>query len=173
MVAYRAHNPMMKVRLLLSQQFKFIEMSMIIDGEFALPSSLLGSSAKQGNVDKAFMLSYINALEGYKTKFKNLHWSAEHDALHLRVDEFSYALGSYQDAVSEDIQGTLGVFSPSELKGTEISTNDAMGTIKLLLKDTLAFRRKVDGKEDYYGLVGVIDDFLHTLKKYIYLFRMC
>ena len=110
-------------------------MDMITDGEFALPSSLLGKTAKHGNADRDLMCSYINALEGYKTKFKNLHWSANNDALHLRVDEFSDALSGYQDAVSEDIQGTIGAFSPSELKGIEIATNDAMSTIKLLHKD--------------------------------------
>lgn len=148
-------------------------MDMITDGEFALPSSLLGKTAKHGNADRDLMCSYINALEGYKTKFKNLHWSANNDALHLRVDEFSDALSGYQDAVSEDIQGTIGAFSPSELKGIEIATNDAMSTIKLLHKDTLAFRKRVDGNEEHYGLISVIDDFLHTIKKYIYLFRMC
>lgn len=148
-------------------------MDMITDGEFALPSSLLGKPAKEGKNDKVLMCAYINALEGYKTKFKNLHWSADNDALHLRVDEFSGALSAYQDAVSEDIQGTIGAFSPSELKGTEIATTDAMSTIKLLLRDTLSFRKRVNGNEEHYGLVSVMDDFLHTIKKYIYLFRMC
>jgi len=141
--------------------------------DFALPASLLKTAPAKTSSDKGLVLGYVNTLEGYKTKFKNLHWSAGTDPLHKRVDEFLDILSEYQDAVSEDVQGTVGPFSANEVKGTNVTTTDAMSTIKAIWEDTMTFRTKVEGKRDYIGLISVIDDFCHDIKKYIYLFRIC
>lgn len=141
--------------------------------EFALPSSLLKKAPAKGGSEKSTMLSYVNLLEGYKTKFKNLHWSAKDDPLHKRVDEFLAELSSFQDSISEDIQGTIGPFATNEIKGTDVSANDALTAIQTLFKETVSFRSKVEGGEDYFGLVSEIDNFCHNIKKYIYLFKMC
>jgi hypothetical protein len=139
--------------------------------DFAIPTSLL--HRPQGTeISKSMLLGFINKLEGYKTKFKNEHWSAVNDMMHQRVDQFLDALMDFQDNISEDIQGTVGQFSPGEIKGTDINCNTPIECIKLVWTDIINWRRILKDKEDYIGVVNEIEGFCHTVKKSMYLFNL-
>ena len=53
-------------------------------------------------------LEFVNELEGYKTKFKNFHWSAPNLTYHKCIDKFLDELTEFQDAVAETSQGFAG-----------------------------------------------------------------
>lgn len=65
-------------------------------------------------------LDFINKLEGWKTKCKNLHWAAprEGNNVHTRLDEFLGVISDYQDTVAEGIMGVLNIhLDPNDVAG--------------------------------------------------------
>lgn len=61
------------------------------------------------NLDKtSFFVEFLNKLEGYKTKCKNLHWAAPKKNIHVYLDDFLSIVSDYQDSLAEDYQGILG-----------------------------------------------------------------
>ena len=52
-----------------------------------------------------FFISFINLLEGWKTKCKNLHWAAPKKNIHVYLDEFLGIISDYQDGLAEEYQG--------------------------------------------------------------------
>lgn len=55
-----------------------------------------------------FFINFLNQLEGWKTKCKNLHWAAPKKNIHVYLDEFLSILSSYQDSLAEGYMGILG-----------------------------------------------------------------
>ena len=55
-----------------------------------------------------FFINFLNRLEGWKTKCKNLHWAAPKKNIHVYLDEFLEILSDYQDSLAEEYQGLLG-----------------------------------------------------------------
>lgn len=55
-----------------------------------------------------FFINFLNRLEGWKTKCKNLHWAAPKKNIHVYLDEFLEILSKYQDSLAEEYQGLLG-----------------------------------------------------------------
>ena len=73
-----------------------------------------------------FFINFLNQLEGWKTKCKNLHWAAPKKNIHTDLDEFLDVLSKYQDSLAEDIMGITGQrLNPTCIKGTFCSTNNA------------------------------------------------
>lgn len=42
-----------------------------------------------------FFINFLNRLEGWKTKCKNLHWAAPKKNIHVYLDEFLEILSEY------------------------------------------------------------------------------
>ena len=62
----------------------------------------LDSSRKEEiNSPQDLFISFLNKLEGWKTKCKNLHWAAPKKNIHVYLDEFLDILGDYQDGLAE------------------------------------------------------------------------
>ena len=55
-----------------------------------------------------FFINFLNQLEGWKTKCKNLHWAAPKKNIHVYLDEFLNILSDYQDGLAEGYMGILG-----------------------------------------------------------------
>ena len=65
-----------------------------------------------------FFINFLNQLEGWKTKCKNLHWAAPKKNIHVYLDEFLDILSDYQDGLAEEYMGILGKMQPNVIKGT-------------------------------------------------------
>ncbi len=52
-------------------------------------------------------LTFINKLEGYKTFFKNLHWSANHLTAHRLIDDILSDLIEFQDTIAARPSGSF------------------------------------------------------------------
>ena len=76
-----------------------------------------------------FFINFINKLEGFKTKCKNLHWSAPKKNIHVYLDEFLGILSDYQDSVAEDYQGILGHMQPNVIEGIKSQSLNAIDFI--------------------------------------------
>lgn len=119
-----------------------------------------------------FFINFINKLEGFKTKCKNLHWSAPKKNIHVYLDDFLSVLSDYQDSIAEDYQGILGHMQPNAIKGISCECLNAMDFIKEVALKTKEFYNKIPSDVDYVGIKSETETFIHNIFKYKYLFEI-
>ena len=120
-----------------------------------------------------FFINFLNQLEGWKTKCKNLHWAAPKKNIHVYLDEFLGILSDYQDSLAEEYQGLLGHMQPNVIKGIESSTLNAIDFIKEVKSKTEEFYNKIPEGVSYAGIKSECETFIQNINKYDYLFHLC
>ena len=120
-----------------------------------------------------FFISFLNQLEGWKTKCKNLHWAAPKKNIHVYLDEFLNILSDYQDGLAEGYLGILGKMRPNVIKGTASDTLNAMDFIEEVKAGTLSFYDKIPQETVYKGITSECETFIQNINKYKYLFGLC
>lgn len=126
-----------------------------------------------GNTLPQFV-QFINKLEGWKTKCKNLHWAASENNVHVRLDEFLDIISDYQDTVAEGIMGVLNThLGPNDVKGDPGTSTDAMMLVQEVKNETLNFYANIPQDPIYAGLKSECETFIQNINKYSYLFSLC
>lgn len=120
-----------------------------------------------------FFISFINLLEGWKTKCKNLHWAAPKKNIHVYLDEFLDVISDYQDGLAEEYQGLLGHMQPNVVKGTPSDALNAMDFINEVKAGTNKFYENIPEGTLYAGIKSECETFIHNILKYKYLFELC
>lgn len=120
-----------------------------------------------------FFISFLNQLEGWKTKCKNLHWAAPKKNIHVYLDEFLDILSDYQDRLAEGYMGILGKMQPNVIKGTTSDALNAMDLIEEVKAGTLSFYDKIPQETIYKGITSECETFIQNINKYKYLFGLC
>ena len=120
-----------------------------------------------------FFINFINLLEGWKTKCKNLHWAAPKKNIHVYLDEFLEILSDYQDSLAEEYQGILGHMQPNAVKGTSSDVLNAMDFINEVKIGTAKFYENIPEGTIYAGIRSECETFIHNILKYKYLFELC
>ena len=123
--------------------------------------------------DNQFFINFFNQLEGWKTKCKNLHWSAPKKNIHIYLDEFLSILSDYQDGLAEGYQGILGKMAPNAIKGISSNTLNATDFIQEVKLGTLKFYESIPQETVYKGITSECETFIQNINKYIYLFSLC
>lgn len=117
------------------------------------------------------ILDFENRLNGYRTRVKELHFSARKHSVHVILDDFSSSLADYEDDVMEDCQAIHGQFTPGEIIPVLPKSLDSMSLLKEIRAD-LANMRELFSQPMYAGCLSVTDDFFHTVNKTIYLLKL-
>lgn len=120
-----------------------------------------------------FFISFLNRLEGWKTKCKNLHWAAPKKNIHVYLDEFLSILSDYQDGLAEGYMGILGKMQPNVIKGVPSDTLNAIDFINEVRGATVAFYDKIPQETVYKGITSECETFIQSINKYKYLFELC
>lgn len=120
-----------------------------------------------------FFINFLNLLEGWKTKCKNLHWSAPKKNIHIYLDEFLEILSDYQDSLAEEYQGILGHMQPNVINGIPSKMLNAQDFIKEVRNGTIEFYDKIPEGSIYAGIRSECETFIHNILKYKYLFELC
>jgi hypothetical protein len=123
--------------------------------------------------DKSIFLGFIDKLEGYKSKCKNLHWAAPKKNIHTYLDDFLEIISDYQDTLAEGYMGILGKMGPSDVSAVPCDANDALSFIEHLSDDTKEFYGTIPGGTEFKGLTSETEVFIQNINKYKYLFRLC
>jgi len=117
---------------------------------------------------------YVIKIMAFADKFKVLHWAALNDAYHKRLDDFGNELESYKDAVAENIQAIIGQFDGTEFDKIELPLgNDPLVIINELKQCVFNWFELHKDDMEYEGCRNATSGFAETIKKYIYLFRLC
>ena len=120
-----------------------------------------------------FFINFLNQLEGWKTKCKNLHWAAPKKNIHVYLDEFLGILSDYQDGLAEEYQGLLGHMQPNVIKGTPCDCLNAIDFINEVKSNTYKYYNNIPEGTSYAGIKSECETFIHNILKYKYLFELC
>ena len=118
-------------------------------------------------------INFLNQLEGWKTKCKNLHWAAYKKNIHVYLDEFLDIISDYQDGLAEEYQGILGKMQPNVIKGIPSNALNALEFITEVKVGTLTFYKSIPQETIYKGIASECETFIHNINKYTYLFKLC
>ena len=120
-----------------------------------------------------FFINFLNQLEGWKTKCKNLHWAAPKKNIHVYLDEFLGILSDYQDGLAEEYQGLLGHMQPNVIKGTPCDCLNAIDFINEVKSNTYKYYDNIPEGTSYAGIKSECETFIHNILQYKYLFELC
>lgn len=132
----------------------------------------ISKSETNGNPTDLY-INFLCQIEGWKTKCKNLHWAAQNDSIHRRLDDLADVLSSYQDALAEDYMGINGRVRPDILTGISSNAIEPNTFISEIIENTLGFYSQIDSSVDYAGIKSETETFIHNLNKIKYLFSLC
>lgn len=120
---------------------------------------------KSEKKDKSIFNTYLNFLEGAKTRLKNIHWGEEDNSKHVYLDDLSENVSEFEDKIAEAGQAGFGRFKDGEIQGDEVEKSDPIAICQMIFDKTVEFRKELAGRDEYNGEVSWIDDFLATLKQ--------
>ena len=132
----------------------------------------ISKSETNGNSTDLY-INFLCQIEGWKTKCKNLHWAAQNDSIHRRLDDLADVLSSYQDALAEDYMGINGRVRPDILTGISSNAIEPNTFISEIIESTLSFYSQIDSSVVYAGIKSETETFIHNLNKIKYLFSLC
>lgn len=118
-------------------------------------------------------IGFLNQLEGWKTKCKNLHWAAPKKNIHVYLDEFLNILSDYQDGLAEGYMGILGKMQPNVIKGISSDALNAVDFIEEVKEGAISFYDKIPQDVIYKGITSECETFIQNINKYKYLFGLC
>jgi hypothetical protein len=120
-----------------------------------------------------FFISFLNKIEGWKTKCKNLHWAAYRKNIHEYLDDFLEILSEYQDGLAEGYMGILGQMKPDVISGTHSNSLNAKEFIEEVRVGTINFYNRIPQETIYKGIASECETFIQNINKYKYLFSLC
>lgn len=118
-------------------------------------------------------INFINQIEGWKTKCKNLHWAAPKKNIHVYLDDFLAVLSDYQDSLAEGYMGILGQMAPNAVKGIPCECLNAIDFINEVKVKTVEFYDSLPTETIYKGIASECETFIQNINKFHYLFSLC
>ena len=120
------------------------------------------------------IIYFLNILEGYKTRCKNLHWAATDINTHEYLDKFLEELSEFQDAIAEGYLGIYRGIDTDVIVGAYLVDIDtAYDLVVTLLSEVFTFYGKIPSVPIYKGILSEVEAFIQTINKYRYLFNLC
>ena len=119
------------------------------------------------------LIDFINRLEGWKTKCKNLHWASHKRNIHKYLDEFLDIISEYQDGLAEEEMGIYGRMLPNIIVGISSTATNAKEFIEEVKSATLTFYSGIPTDPIHSGIKSECETFIHNINKYSYLFSLC
>lgn len=119
------------------------------------------------------IIYFLNILEGYKTRCKNLHWVSDNISTHEYLDKFLEEISNFQDALAEGYLGIRGNLNNDDIQGIFIKADSAFELAFKLRGDLIYFYEEIPDIALYKGLISECDNFIQVVNKYKYLFSLC
>jgi hypothetical protein len=119
-------------------------------------------------------INYLNNLEAWKTRCKNLHWAAEHKNIHEYLDEYYNILVDYQDKIAETYMGITEKLHPLDINPTACDKITAIDLIEDVINITaVEFYQSIPDDVVFMGIRSEVESFMQETEKYKYLFGLC
>ncbi len=118
-------------------------------------------------MDKNDFALLLCTIEGFKSKFRELHWNAGLKSEHILCDDIMDSLTDFQDPFAE----SGFVFFGKLPTGTFIPETNYSQTIKEALKELLEVlyenKRLLVDDIKYCGLSAFVDDYINKVTRFI------
>lgn len=124
------------------------------------------------NSNSTKFINFLNRLEGWKTKCKNLHWASHKKNIHTYLDDFLEVLQEYQDGLAEEEIGIYGRMLPNVIVGISSMATNAKEFIQEIKTATLSFYEGLPQDAIHAGIRSECETFIHNINKYVYLFSL-
>jgi hypothetical protein len=124
------------------------------------------------NSNSTKFIDFLNKLEGWKTKCKNLHWASHKKNIHTYLDDFLEVLQEYQDGLAEEEMGIYGRMLPNVIVGISSMATNAKEFIQEIKTATLIFYEGLPQDAVHAGIRSECETFIHNINKYVYLFSL-
>lgn len=119
-----------------------------------------------------YFINYLNILEGYKTRIKNLHWAAFALNIHVKLDDLLDTVNDYQDSIAEDCMGIYGKMAPNVIRGIGCPHIEPLSMLEGLKGAVVEFYNGLETTAIMSGIKSETEVFIHDLNKYTYLFKL-
>ena len=116
---------------------------------------------------------FLSKIEGFKTRCKNLHWSAPKNNIHMRLDEFLAAMDDFEDKIAEGVMGIIGKFGPNSVNGENCEASNAIELMECVKGAVNEFYQSLPEDICWKGVSSECENFIQDVNKYTYLFKLC
>ena len=117
---------------------------------------------------------YVTKIIAFHEKFRVLHWAAKTMSYHNELDKFCDVIGGYKDAIAENIQSIIGQFKGNEFQSIVLPiANDPLDVIDQLRQTVESWMELHTEDVAYEGCRNATSGFYESIRKYIYIFRIC
>lgn len=124
-----------------------------------------------GTVD--WCIQFVNRIEGWKTRCKNLHWAAPKMNIHKELDKCYDLLADYQDSFVEGFMGILGRIRPDVVDAMPCNAVNAMEFIDDVIKEVCIFNKEIPNEPIWSGIKSENDSLIQNLTQTKTLFEYC
>lgn len=114
------------------------------------------------------ILELINAMEGFRLRTREIHWSTRRNSIHKLCDDIMAELHDKSDEIAEDAQGMFGRIEIGQLKPTEPAEKDLIPMLRALRTICMSAKEKWTDKR-FSGISSILDDLIHDANKWTYL----
>ena len=112
---------------------------------------------------------FLNNLEGYRQRLKEIHWSTTCKAEHLLTDDICGDIQDYEDKVAEALMGCGDFrYGIGDLKTMSPTSKKLTDLLKELLEDVETYKETLDDKKNA-GIINILDDFTENIYTWKYL----
>lgn len=119
------------------------------------------------------ILSLCNKIQGWKTRLKELHWSAPSHSLHTVLDDFNGVLLEWEDTIMEDAQSMFGFIEAGDLEPQSAESLEAEALLVEIKKEIADFLGLMSDITMWTGIRSETETFFHEICKTIYLVKIC
>lgn len=119
-----------------------------------------------------FIVDTLNSIEGYKTRLKEIHWSSPNMRIHELSDEFTAALGTYEDQIAELAISLWGEIVPGELDPIPSGDMDFLNLLQTILGKAIEVKRNCESGLMWTGIESVTDSFIAEVQTFIFKTKM-
>ena len=123
-------------------------------------------------MDSQFFIEVENKVQGIKTRLEELHWSSPSISIHKLIDDFQGDLAEFNDAMIEYITPFFGFLTPGELNPTLPEEKEFEALLENVRGLLINIKKNVSDQLKFSGLVSLVDDFILTVNKTIYLTKL-
>jgi len=118
-------------------------------------------------MNKSDFLLLICYLEGFKTKFRELHWNAKLKSEHVLCDEIMDSIINFQDNFAEEgftffKKFNQGEFIP-ELNYSQTTISALNELLALLMENKILLIKNIE----FCSLSALVDEMIHKVRKFI------
>lgn len=115
-------------------------------------------------------IEFLCMLEGYHSQLKMLHWSANHNSLHVLCDDIDKEVLEVEDEIAECVMGMLDIkFGIGDLKTMLPNAKTLDALLKEMKTDLIEFKNFVGDDAECAGLQNILDDYMQNINKWNYL----